>query len=91
MTRQTKHLAATTRAARLVAGVLSSENSDDSLTPLREARQDGQLVELVLALALRCVQLAEELHGDNAQTELDSFAFDALAYEQRHRGDGSLA
>lgn len=78
-------LTATSRAARLVSGLLS-QNSDDYHRPIREAGDDAQVVELVLALGLRCAALATELYGDRAQAELDGFSFDALAYEDRLRG-----
>lgn len=78
-------LTATSRAARLVSGLLASTN--DYQRPISEARNEHELIELTLALGLRCASLAQELYGERAQTELDGFAFDALAYERRLRGE----
>lgn len=90
MTRKPQHITASSRAARLVAGVHANPYSDDAFKPLQEARQAGQLFELAIALALHCVQLAQELHGDNAQAALDQFAFSALIYEERVRSADPL-
>lgn len=79
-----EYLTATSRAARLVAGT----DADDTIRPLREAQADGHVEALVLALAVRCRQLAAELYGDHAQNALDEFAFDALNYEKRQRAAG---
>lgn len=80
-----RFLTATSRAARLVSGILAA--TDDYQKPLHEARCDQELIELNLALGLRCASLAQELYGDQAQSVLDGFAFDALAYERRLSGE----
>lgn len=82
----TTHVTATSRAARMIAGAASGLGPEDTLTPLREAQADGHVVELVLALAVRCAQLAADLYGDRAQAEMDAFAFDALSYQEGQRG-----
>lgn len=80
-------LKATHRAARMVAGLLSRDHSDDWLRPLREASAEDGLQLLVMALALQCSHLAVALHGDRAQDQLDLFAFTSLEYFQRHGGE----
>lgn len=77
---------ATTRAARIMAAVINGSDHADTLQPLREARHDGRVTELVLALAVRCADIARDAYGDQAPTRLDEFAFDALNYAQRHLG-----
>jgi len=80
------HLLATSRAARIIAGAASRQRPEDMLTPLREAQADDEVFDLVLALAVRCVQLATELHGEKAQHYLDEFALDSIGYQQRLLG-----
>lgn len=84
MPRPHRFLTATSRAARLVAGMIA--NTDDYQRPIHEARSDEELRNLALALGARCVDLATELYGDRAQEELDRFAFACLNYETRNGG-----
>ena len=77
---------ATSRAARMVAGLASAQHGDDYLRPLREARAEGRVVELAMALALRCADIALDAYGDERCARLDQFALDSLTYQQRQRG-----
>ncbi|SKY52367.1 Uncharacterised protein [Mycobacteroides abscessus subsp. massiliense] len=66
---------ATARAAKFVACWAAEDPG--YVRALHEARRDGQLLEFAIALAARCVQLADELYGDQRQPELDGYALDA--------------
>lgn len=75
MTDNSAETQAVARAAKFVACWAAEDPG--YVQPLHDARRDGHLVEFAIALAARCVQLANELYGDRCQPELDGFALDA--------------
>ena len=78
MTPPPELMLATARAARLVSGLVHWNHRDDWLTPLREAASDGELLELAVALAVRCAHLAHHAHGEHAPRMADQFAMAAV-------------
>ncbi len=75
-------MAATREAAKLVAA-LQAGDSDGSTGVLHRAKTAGTALDLAIALAVRCAQIATELYGDRVQVELDGWALDAMWFEER--------
>ncbi|WP_099024708.1 hypothetical protein [Mycolicibacterium palauense] len=73
------------RAARLVSALASQDHPGVGAV-LREAKADGRLVQLALALALRHIQVCSEYYDVDTQQILDELAFDAnaMAFRERH-------
>lgn len=74
-------LAAMSRAYRLIAAH-RAEDSPGIAQVVREAEADDDLVVLVLALTVTAADMADKLHGENVQRELDGRALDAMYYEE---------
>lgn len=64
----------TARAARLVSAMAANDQSGTQAVIL-EAKGDDRLVHLVLALALRHIQVCAEYYDTDMQAVLDEFAF----------------
>ena len=76
-------LAAMSRAARLIAAYRADDSHGITAAVTEAKSEDGGVLLMALAAAVLAADLAEKVHGPDAQVQLDGRALDAMFFEER--------